>query len=93
MWLGLVVVVGLVVAVVLSIVSGGIFTIVLLPLAILAALAATASGVFGGLIRGGRGTSRSSRGHESAPLPHAAPSESDVPTTPEGLADARRAAQ
>jgi hypothetical protein len=89
MWLYLVGVVLAVLAIAGTVLGGGIFTIVLIPLAAIALISAVAASVLGRAAQpGGDGT-----GEEPA-LPHDRPREpGHVPTTPERLADARRVQQ
>ena len=89
MWLYMVAIVLIIAGVVGGIATGGIFTIVLLPLGILALLAAIGTGA------AARFAQRRAGGSEpSQALPHAPVHENaSVPTSPEALADARRAQQ
>lgn len=90
MWLGLVLLIVIAAALAASIVSGGIFTIVVLPVAVLIAVAALIVTLWGR----GSGRSKGRRTRDPASLPHSdhtntAPS----PTTPDQLVDARRTQQ
>jgi hypothetical protein len=90
MWFYPIVAVLVLIGVVGGIFAGGIFTIVLLPLAVIVALSALAYSFLGAAAQR-RGT-----GGEPGkmPLPTSQqPSSSHVRTTPERLADARRAQQ
>jgi hypothetical protein len=90
MWLGLVLIIVIVAALGASIVSGGIFTIVVLPLAVIIAVVAGAVSLWG------RASARSEgpgRGGPS-PLPHSDHRNSaPAPTTPGQMVDAKRAQQ
>lgn len=76
--------------IVAGVLSGGIFTIVLVPAAILLGLAL----LFGswGRAKGGRSSeSRSKAASSSAPLPHSDHrNTASAPTTPDALVDARQ---
>jgi hypothetical protein len=89
MWLYLIAIVFLIFGIVGGIATGGIFTIIFIPLGVIVLLAAIFSGGMAKLSQrrhGGRPPSQ--------PLPHQPPHESgSVPTSPEALADARRAEQ
>ncbi|MBV9003749.1 MAG: hypothetical protein JO181_03760 [Solirubrobacterales bacterium] len=94
MWLYLLVGLLVVLGIVGGILGGGIFTIVLLPLA----LVVVASAVITGMVA--RSHERKAAGSTDAtpttgrPLPHdSSPSTGRVPTSPEGLVDARREQQ
>ena len=70
--------------------AGGIFTIVLLPIAAIALVAGIA---YRGMGHAAESTAGGQTG-EPAPLPHSSPNDpARVQTSPEGLADARRAQQ
>lgn len=89
MWLGLFLMMIIVVAALLSIFSGGIFTIVVLPGAVIVSLIAV---VVIGLSRGAAWTSP--RETEVDPLPHSAHyNTSQAPSTPDQLVDARQREQ
>jgi hypothetical protein len=72
--------------------AGGIFTIVLIPLAAIAVLTAIAYSYFGGAAQRRAGRDRRGR-RPSAPPTAQQPSSVPRPSTPEELADARRANQ
>ena len=74
--------------------AGGIFTIVLVPLAAIVLISAIVYGVWGRAMEGATGTPTDASHEADRPLPHRRrrPS-SRVPTTPGGLADARRQQQ
>ncbi|MBV8988366.1 MAG: hypothetical protein JOY58_15570 [Solirubrobacterales bacterium] len=76
--------------------AGGIFTIVLVPLGIIVLVAAVTMGMFSrrAQARAGGSTEPSQRREAEKPLPTSQPPDPGrVPTTPEGLADARRIEQ
>lgn len=91
MWLGLPVLILAVLALVGAVVGGGVFTLVLVPIAILFALAAIGYSMW----------NRASHPHEteqgtptSGPLPHSNHSNASVaPSTPDQLVDARQKQQ
>lgn len=89
MWLYLVGLLLVVVGIVGSLSGGGIFTIILIPLALAALIVAAISSLAG---RGHRAAS--SHTHQPDPLPHQPERPGGkVPTSHEGLVDARRAQQ
>jgi hypothetical protein len=93
MWLYLLGAVLIVVGIVGSILSGGIFMIAMIPIGAVIVLSAA------GYAAMGRRTERRAGGGEShastaRPLPHTMPSQSGhAPTSPDALADARRMEQ
>jgi hypothetical protein len=89
MWLYLVVVVLLVLGVAGGILAGGVFTIVLVPLALIVLVSGLSYSALG------RAAQRHSGGGAGdRPLPHAGePDSGHVRTSPERLADARRVEQ
>lgn len=90
MWLGLVLFIAVLVALGLSIVSGGIFTIVVLPLAVIVAVVALLISLWGRASGRSEGEPR----REPAPLPHSdRANTAPAPTSPGQLVDARRAQQ
>jgi hypothetical protein len=90
MWLGLVLFIAVLVALGLSIVSGGIFTIVVLPLAVIVAVVALLISLWGRASGRSEGEPR----REPAPLPHSDHANTaPAPTSPGQLVDARRAQQ
>jgi hypothetical protein len=94
MWLGLFVFIFLVVGIAGSIFSGGIFTIVILPLGVICLLAAVVWGGLGRAAQDNMGkTSRQRRDVGEPPLPHTAPSSDPAnhqPATPDDLVRARQ---
>lgn len=92
MWLGLFGFIILVVGIVASLLSGGIFTIVLIPIGIVVAIVALVTGGLGRQAQEGVSQQRSR--HTEPPLPHTPPPDSsnNQPATPDQLLDARRAA-
>jgi hypothetical protein len=96
MWLYLMLIVLLLVGVVGTIASGGIFTIVLIPIALIGLISLIVYRGIGQAAEGGRhsGPRRPQADDPSAPLPASQPSApAHVPTSPEGLTDARRVQQ
>ncbi len=88
MWLYLVAAVVLAFGVIGTIATGGIFTIVLIPVAVVVLIAAIVYRSMGHVAE------RSQGAVGTEPLPHSEPDQpGHVPTSPEGLADARRAQQ
>jgi cell division protein FtsN len=91
MWLYMIVGVLVLVGLLGGIVAGGVFTLVLIPVAVIVFI--------GGLVYMAMGRAAEERqggggSHSQPPLPHNAPSEpSHVPSSPEALADARRVQQ
>lgn len=96
MWLGLIALILVVAAILLSIVSGGIFTIVLVPLAVIAVISAVVSATMGASAANAPsdGNPRARREPGVDSLPHSRPAETanHQPATPEDLVDARRGA-
>ena len=92
MWLGLMLAIIIVLALVASIFSGGIFTIVVLPLAVVIAFVVMIVAAWGRGSARSKDPPRESAGR--APLPHSGHSNTaPAPTTPDQLVDARRAQQ
>lgn len=90
MWLYMVVAALVVLGIVGGIAAGGIFTIVLLPIAAIILLGSIAYRGMGHAAERGAGGSSGGPG----PLPHSSPTDpARVQSSPEGLADARRAQQ
>jgi hypothetical protein len=94
MWVYLISAALIFVGIAVGIGGGGIFTIVLVPLGLTGLAAAALAGV-GGRKAQKQGGGASHESHLSGqPLPHETPQPSGrAPTSPEGLADARRAQQ
>lgn len=89
MWLYLIAAALLVIGIAGGIATGGIFTIIFIPLGVIMLIAALLSGGVANLAR-----RRQAGAPPSQPLPHQPVHESGrVPTSPEALADARRAEQ
>jgi hypothetical protein len=94
MWLYLIAGGMILVGLVLGLVGGGIFTIVLIPLGLIGLAAAAFFSAGGRKAQEAGGGSANETHIPERPLPHANPSSSGrAPTSPEGLADARRAQQ
>jgi hypothetical protein len=94
MWLYILVFVLLIFGIVGSVLSGGIFTIVLVPLGVIALISAVAFGAFGRSAQGRHGASTNARTSTGRPLPTSERSNTaPQPSTPEQLAEARRVQQ
>jgi hypothetical protein len=90
MWLGLVLIIIVAAALAASIVSGGIFTIVVLPVAVIIAVVAAAFSLWGRASGRSKGRDRG----DPAPLPPSSHrNTAPAPTTPDQIVDAKRAAQ
>jgi hypothetical protein len=77
-----------------SVLSGGIFTIVLLPLGVIALISAVVFGAFGRSAQGRHGASTHAGSSTARPLPASEHrNTAAAPTTPDELADARRVQQ
>jgi hypothetical protein len=92
MWLLVVVAFLGLVAILGGALAGGIFTIVLIPLAVIAFVAALGYGYFGGAAER-RASGEGRRDRPTAPPTAQQPSSVAPPSTPEQLADARRGNQ
>lgn len=74
--------------------AGGIFTIVLVPLALIALVSAVVYAMWGRSMEGSRGVPTDAEHTSTQPLPHRRRRPSGrAPSSPEGLADARRQQQ
>ncbi len=94
MWLYLIAVAFILVGIVVGLAGGGIFTIVLVPLGLIVLVAALISAAAGRKAQQAAGGTAEEGPVPQRPLPHAHPQSSGrAPTSPEGLADARRAQQ
>ncbi len=94
MWVYLVAVALFVFGVLGTFVGGGFFTVVLIPLALIVAGAGFVYSTLGGAAQRGVGTDGEADRSSPRPLPHHHQRPSGrAPTTPEGLADSRRAQQ
>jgi hypothetical protein len=94
MWVYLIAVVLLVFGLVGTVIGGGIFTIALIPIAFIVFGSAVVFGLMGRSAQGAAGASTDESHTADRPLPssHQRPS-GRAPTTPERLADSRRAQQ
>ena len=72
--------------------SGGIFTLIFIPLGLIMVVVAVVVGMWGRAAQGDAETGTSQTA-EPAPLRHTPPQGAASPATPEDLADARRAQQ
>jgi hypothetical protein len=98
MWLTFIAIVLVAAAVLASVVSGGVFTIILIPLAAVAVVLALGSGLLGraSAVRAGetQGDAADSTSRTSPnTLPRSRRRSGHVPSSPERLADARREQQ
>ncbi|MGZ4181147.1 MAG: hypothetical protein ACXVUL_10780 [Solirubrobacteraceae bacterium] len=94
MWLYILALFLLVFGIVGSVLSGGIFTIVFIPLGVIAVISAVAFGAFGRGAHGRHGASTNARPSTGRPLPASEHSNTaQQPSTPEQLAEARRLQQ
>jgi hypothetical protein len=91
MWLYMITIVLILIGLVGALVGGGIFTIVLIPLALVILIVGSLSSAAG---RKAPDSDTTAETHVPEPLPHTPERPSGrVPTSPERLADARRAHQ
>lgn len=94
MWLYIVALVLLIFGLVGGVLTGGIFTIVFIPLGIIALVSAIAYGAWGRAAHGRQGSSTHATPSTAEPLPSSQHhNTASAPSTPEQLADARRAQQ
>jgi hypothetical protein len=94
MWFWPVIVVLVILAVVGGTLAGGIFTIVLVPLAAIVLISSIVYGIWGRAIKGSGGASTEATHEPRRPLPHRSRRPSGrAPSSPERLADARRQQQ
>jgi hypothetical protein len=94
MWLYVLAFFILIFGIVGSVLSGGIFTIVLLPLGVIALISAVVFGAFGRAAQGRQGASTNAGSSTARPLPASEHSNTPAaPTTPDELAEARRVQQ
>jgi hypothetical protein len=94
MWLYILAFFLLIFGIVGSVLSGGIFTIALIPLGIIALISAVVFGAFGRGAQDRHGASTNARPSTGRPLPATEHSNTAAaPTTPDEIADARRVHQ
>jgi hypothetical protein len=94
MWLYILAFFILIFGIVGSVLSGGIFTIVLVPLGIIALISAFVFGAFGRSAQGRHGASTDARSSTGRPLPVSDHNNTPAaPTTPDEIVDARRVQQ
>ncbi len=94
MWVYLIVAALVLIGIVGGALGGGIFTIVLLPLALIVLVASIVFSMWGRAAQGSAGADVEKTQGSERPLPHAAQRPSGrAPSSPEGLADARRGRQ
>ena len=92
MWFYLIALFLILVGIIGGVASGGIFTLIFIPLGAIMLLVAVLSGMWG---RAQQGSARreTTAAEEPAPLPHTPSQAPAAPATPGELADARRAQQ
>lgn len=74
--------------------AGGVYTLVLIPLAVIVAISVIVYGMWGRSMQAKAGASTEATAQSTEPLPHQQVRPSGrAPTSPEGLADARRQQQ
>jgi hypothetical protein len=93
MWFYMIAAFLLLVGVVGGVASGGIFTIIFIPLAAIMLVVAVLAGVWARAQQGRAGGQTEASKNERTPLRHTRPQVTPAPTTPEELVDARRAQQ
>ena len=93
MWLYILVFAVLIFGIIGTILSGGIFTIVLLPLGIIAVISALVFGGFGRSAQRGQGGSSDGKTSPGRPLPSGHSNAASAPSTPDDLTEARRVQQ
>lgn len=93
MWLYIVAGFLFVVGVIGGVASGGIFTLIFIPLGLIMLVVAVIVGMLGRAAQGDAETNSSTAGAEPAPLRHTRPQGAASPATPEDLVDARRTQQ
>jgi hypothetical protein len=94
MWFYPVLFVLVILAIVGGVLAGGIFTIVLVPLAVIAAVTAAVFALWGRSLQGSAGGATEATRAPDRPLPHRQSRPSGrAPSSPERLADARRQQQ
>lgn len=94
MWLYLLALVLVILGIVGGVASGGIFTIILVPVGLIVAGSAFLYATAGRKAQGSTGGDTEAAPSTNRPLPHSPQRESGhVPTSPERLADARRTEQ
>lgn len=94
MWLYILALFLLIFGIVGGVLTGGIFTIVLIPLGIIALVSAIAYGSWGRAAQGRQGASTDAKPSAGRPLPASQHSNTpSAPSTPEDLTEARRVQQ
>jgi uncharacterized membrane protein YfcA len=94
MWFYPVVLVLVILAIVGATLAGGVYTIVLIPLAVVVLISALIYALWGRALQGREGVATDADHISSRPLPHRRRRPSGrAPTSPEALADARRQQQ
>jgi hypothetical protein len=94
MWLYVLAGILLIAGIIGGIAGGGIFTIVLIPIAVIIAVSAAFYALWGRASQGASGAGVEAQPSTNRPLPHSFRADSGrAPSSPERLADARRAEQ
>jgi hypothetical protein len=93
MWFYMIAVFLLAVGIIGGVASGGIFTLIFIPLGIIMLVVAVLAGMWTRSRQGAAGGQTEGTKAEQAPLRHTRPQGTPRPTTPEELTDARRAQQ
>ena len=93
MWLYILAFFVLIFGIVGSVLSGGIFTIVLIPLGFVALVSAIAYGAWGRAAQGQQGAPTDAKPSTGRPLPTGHSNAPAAPSTPEELTEARRVQQ
>jgi hypothetical protein len=93
MWFYMIAVFLLAVGIIGGVASGGIFTIIFIPLGVIMVIVAVLAGMWTRASQGSSGGETEGSKAEPPPLRHTPPQGAPAPTTPEELADARRVEQ
>jgi hypothetical protein len=94
MWAYLIAFLFVIVGLIGAVLGGGIFTIVLVPIGLIVGGGAALFGMWGRAAQGSGGAETHETHTADQPLPHELPGDSGhAPTSPEALADSRRAQQ
>ena len=93
MWFYMIAAFFVLVGIIGGVASGGIFTLILIPLGAIMLVVAVLTGVWGRAQQGSGGGQTEGSKTEQAPLRHTPPQGAPAPTRPEELADARRVQQ
>jgi hypothetical protein len=93
MWFYMIAVFLVLVGIIGGVASGGIFTLIFIPLGAIMLVVAVLTGMWARAREGSAGGQTQGSKTEQAPLRHTPPQGAPTPTTPEELADARRVQQ